>query len=257
MKKTLIYGAIGGVALYLYLQLQKKKKLSTKETSSTKEDDASGSSILSGTGGIKPPKPITPPVVKPKPIEKVPPMSVTTPRGEGDGVSVKNDAPTPPAPTVEPVYGGIKPSKPNVFIKPPLPTKEKPIDDKPRMIVSPKPPVIIKPIDRGIYKPKDILVKEVSEDELGRPIDINTGRQISMPQPIPFIPKPKPKPINVEKSPFCKNLESRYGEGTKVQFGRGTVIQNGRNLNTSLGISQSIKSVNKDCISGFMEKYAK
>jgi len=65
MKKTLIYGAIGGVALYLlYFQLQKKKKLSAKETSSTKQDDASGTSIPSGTDVIKTIKTIPLPIPK-------------------------------------------------------------------------------------------------------------------------------------------------------------------------------------------------
>lgn len=163
MKKTLIYGALGGIALYIYLQLQKKKKLSAKETPSTKQDNTSGTSIPSGTGGIKPPKsvyggikppkpvnggikPLKPvyvgiPVVKPKPV---PPMSITTPKGEGDGVSVKNDAPTPPAPTVEPTYVGIKPPK--------------------------YPSLSDRPYGYG-------------EDELGRPTDIKTGQPIGMPRP--------------------------------------------------------------------------
>jgi len=174
MKKTLIYGALGGVALYLYLQLQKKKKLSTKETSSTKQDDASGTSIPSGTGGIKPPKPITPPIVKPKPIEKVPPMSVTTPKGEGDGVSVKNDAPTPPAPTVEPIYGGIKPPKPTIIKEPkvvhpqpnPNPILTKPVI-KPRPIATDrpivKPPLPIKPVvSEGIVDVKDFVIPRIT-----------------------------------------------------------------------------------------------
>ena len=86
MKKTLIYGAIGGVALYIYLQLQKKKKAVTTET-------------------------------KPSSNNKT-----TMPT---KGVVVKEEPKTPPAPQVEPEV--IKP-KPRVFIKPPLPTYEKPID---------------------------------------------------------------------------------------------------------------------------------
>ena len=134
MKNTLLYGAIGGVALYIYLQLQRKKQTVTTET-------------------------------KPSSTNKT-----TMPT---KGVSVKNDAPTPPAPTVEPVYGGIKPSKP---VKPTKPVKLKP------PVLTIKPPVIIKPIDRGIYKPKDKYVKEVYEDTLGRPID-SSGRPIGMPIP--------------------------------------------------------------------------
>ena len=36
MKNTLLYGAIGGVALYIYLQLQKKKQAVTTETKPSK-----------------------------------------------------------------------------------------------------------------------------------------------------------------------------------------------------------------------------
>ena len=127
MKKTLIYGALSGVALYLYLQLQKKKKLSAKETSSTKQDDATGTSIPSGTDVIKTIKTIPLPIPKLgdptkrdsiKSLDTLPPMLLTTPKGEGDGFSVKNDAPTPPAPTVEPV---IIPQPKPIFTKPVVP----------------------------------------------------------------------------------------------------------------------------------------
>ena len=118
MKNTLLYGAIGGVALYIYLQLQRKKQTVTTET-----------------------KPLLP--------NKNTMPTVTIVGKPTKGVSVKNDAPTPPAPTVEPVYGGIKPSKP---VKPIKPVKLKP------PVLTIKPPVIIKPIDRGMSPPIGKLV---------------------------------------------------------------------------------------------------
>jgi len=192
MKKTLIYGAIGGVALYLYLQLQKKKKLSAKETEKIQEGISKFRSQQA----------------TPRPQVVTPPMSITTPKGEGDGVSVRDYAPTPPAPTVEPL-----------FIKQPQPFIPKPIKLPPRQIST-----------------------------------LPYGDEVILPKPKQFL---SVEPPRQPKSDFCKNLESKYGAGTKVQFGRGTVIISGRNTGSSLGISPSIQSANRDCISGYMEKYAK
>lgn len=166
MKKTLLYGAIGGVALYIYLQLQKKKQTVSAET----KPSSTNKTTMPTKGVVVKEEPKTPPAPQVEPevvIMPKPKVSIIKPL---PSIDIK-------VPPLKPIYTNkttVKSPTPNIA--------KKPIDDTPRMVVLPKPPVIIKPIDRGMSEPMDKFDKGVSEDTLGRPID-SSGRPIGMPIP--------------------------------------------------------------------------